>query len=295
MLLARLSVALSYVLAADQQHGRAYELAVRGVARARACGDGEILAHALTRYANSSSARGDLENAESAYAEAEKMPDLPLGLRLRLLSALSSVLRGRGDIVGAARVIAQVRKQHQDLGNRREEGVYAIWLAEEEYESGQTRHAITTARETLPTMHGSGRLLLLADLTGYLAAVDDLPGTFDVAREAILQRTTSNRDLVNSSIAIGHLALALALAGELFCAATLTGYSDAAERFGYPRTFIEEDTHVRITQLFRDRLTPEQLTSLTAEGATLTSETAVALAREAITRARAAHPREVEY
>jgi hypothetical protein len=106
----------------------------------------------------------------------------------------------------------------------------------------------------------------------------DLPG--DV-RDAIGLRGGREPDHVQVAIAIEHLALAVALRGDLVPAATLGAYADAAfERHGYLRDFAETTTHDRLTGLLRDELAPDELARLSAEGATLTPEAAIGLALE---------------
>jgi hypothetical protein len=121
--------------------------------------------------------------------------------------------------------------------------------------------------------------IALANLAGYLVAVDDLPAARDIAREAI--RALAPRDRQSPFIAISaeHLALALALAGDLPRAARLAGYADAALReFGFSREFTERTTHDRLTALLGESLTPADLGRLLAEGAALAPEAAIPLA-----------------
>jgi hypothetical protein len=121
--------------------------------------------------------------------------------------------------------------------------------------------------------------ITLANLAGYLVAIDDLPAARDAAREAI--RAMAPRDPQSSFIAISadHLALALALAGDLPRAARLAGYADAALReLGFAREFTEKTSRDRLTTLLGARLAPADRECLLTEGAALTAEAAVALA-----------------
>ena len=295
VLRARLSITLSEVLANHQQHVRAREFAVRGLALARVCGNERVFAHAISRFVNSTANYGDLRSAASAYAEGQAIPDLPLPLRLRLLGSRSELLTNQGDFAGAVQVIEQVCQQHRALGNQREESVWTINLAEQLYASGRTRDAIVTAREILPALGGSGRLLLLGDLAGYLVDANELHETFALAREAMRERATSTRDTVNLSIVIGHLALALALAGDLPRAAKLGSYSYAAERYGYPRSLLEATTRARLLEILKERLSGDDVESLSALGSALSFDAAIALAFEAASQAAAQDFREIEY
>ena len=98
--------------------------------------------------------------------------------------------------------------------------------------------------------------VLLHDLAGYLAAVDDLPGALAAAREAIEIRAR-DPDRAYIAVAMEHLSLVYALRGELTVAAVLEGYADAAlRRYGFTREFTEATTHDRLTALLREGLAP---------------------------------------
>lgn len=124
-------------------------------------------------------------------------------------------------------------------------------------------------------------MCLLMNLAGYLAAVDELPEACAAAREAI--RDGASRDPGDTfvTLAIEHLALALVLGDDTSRAATLAGYAgNALQREGYTRGFSERTSHDRLTTLLRERLAPDPLARVLAEGAALTPEAAVALALE---------------
>ncbi len=174
-------------------------------------------------------------------------------------------------------------KSGRSLGNARGEQIAALNLAEIEHARGQTQRAIAIVRETLPAARsGADKTLLgnlLHNLAGYLVAVDDFPGAAAAAREAIGIRAAREPDHAQVAIAIEHLALVFALRGELARAASLEGYADAAlQRHGYPREFTETTTHDRLNALLREELAPDELARLSAEGAALTPEAAIALA-----------------
>jgi hypothetical protein len=82
-------------------------------------------------------------------------------------------------------------------------------------------------------------------------------------------------------MAMEHLALSLAVAGDLRRAAHLSGYVDANfQAMGFVRQYTEATTHDRLAALLRRGLPRDELTSLLAQGAALTPETSVALALE---------------
>ena len=188
----------------------------------------------------------------------------------------------RGDLETAARTWEQLRKELGSLGNARGELVGAFNLAEAEHARGQTQRAVVIVRETLPLARAGddkGALsLLLVNLAGYLAAVDDLANAVAAARESIGIHAASEPDHVRIAMAIEHLALAVALRGDLTRAAILEGYADAAfARHGFEREFTETTTHDRLAALLCESLAADELTRLTAEGAALKPEAAIAL------------------
>ena len=133
----------------------------------------------------------------------------------------------------------------------------ALNLAEIEHARGQTQRAIAIAREVLPALRsGADKSMLaslLANLAGYLVAVDDLSGAVAAARESIGIHAAREPDHAYVAIAIEHLALVFALRGDRARAAMLEGYADAAfARHGFEREFTETTTHDRLTALLRE-------------------------------------------
>jgi predicted ATPase len=282
---ARLSMVLVSLLSNSGHKVRALEVATQAVAQARASGDAAVLARALHRYTAAATFLQRFNDAERALAEAEAVPGASARLRIGLLDARALFSMLRGDREMAARMFEQLRKEHRALGNVRGEQVAAQNLAEAEHARGQTQRAIAIVRETLPTARSGADTNLLArllrNLAGYLAAVDDLPSALAAAREAIGIYAAREPDHYHVAIAIEHLALVVALRGDFSRAARLEGYADAAlQRHGFPREFTETTTHNRLTALLRERLAPDDLARLIAEGAALTPEAAIALALE---------------
>ena len=191
----------------------------------------------------------------------------------------------RGDLESAARINEQLRKAHRSLGNAHGESVAAGNLAESEHARGHTPRAITIFEEMLPALRSGrdrgGLATALNNLAGYRVAVDDLPGAVLAAREAIELRAPTEPDEVYVGIGIEHLALVAALRGDFPRAATLEGYANAAlTRQGFEREFTETTTYNRLTALLCERLSSHELARLTAEGAALGPEAAIALALE---------------
>jgi len=280
---ARLSTALSVMLVDSGHMVRAFELATPAVEQARASGDDSSLAWALQAYALAATFLNRFDDAEKALAQAEAIPGTSASLRIWLLHTRALFSTLRGDLETAAHMYEQARKEHRSLGDARSEQIAAQNLAEVEHARGQTKRAIAIVRETLPAVRfgaDKGTLAtLLLNLAGYLAAVDDLPTAIAAAREAIGIHAAREPDHAHVAVAIEHLALVLALRGDLGRAATLEAYADAVlQRLGLPREFTETTTHDRLTALLREGLASDELARLAADGAGLTREAAIALA-----------------
>ena len=119
----------------------------------------------------------------------------------------------------------------------------------------------------------------LANLTGYLVAVDELDEASDAGRRAIGLFAGHAPDHTFLTNSIEHLALVDALPGNCVRAAALEGYAEATfKRLGNNREFTELATYGRLAPLLREGLSRDELLRLTAEGAALSPEGAIALA-----------------
>jgi len=282
-LLSRLWSARATIASDSPLRMRSLEAALAGLKFARASGEPAILAGALNAWARSAAGARRFDEAEEALAEAESIPGPSARMRLLILSgrAYSSVLRG--DLAGAARAYEQLRDHNHALGNPTGERTYIQNLAEVEHTRGNTSRAIALLREILPAVRATTDHSLLAGILGnfaaYLVATGDLPAARDAARGAIRALALGDPQSHGIAIPTEHLALALALAGDLPRAARLAGYADAALlELGIVREFTEKKTHDRLTTLLHERLAPADRERLLAEGAALVPEAAIALA-----------------
>jgi predicted ATPase/class 3 adenylate cyclase len=284
-LLALLSCALSYLVSNCGRTVRAVEVAIVAVTFARQSGDPATLAEALTQCASRAVVAGRHDEAEAALAEAEGIPETLTspGVTLVLLETRALLSLERGDFETAARALEHLRKQQRALGNAGNEFITTLNLAELEHERGQTPRAIAILQETIERARSAASkkflTALLLNLAGYLAAVEDVPGAVAAAREAIGINAAREPDHIYVAIGLEHLALVYALRGDFARAAALEGYADAAfTRNGFERELTEATTHGRLTTLLGEGLEADELARLTAEGAALLPETAIALA-----------------
>jgi len=280
---AGLSVTLSLLVGVFGNKMLALELATRAVELARASGDAPSLASALRQRAATALLLYRLDDAEDALCEAEAIPGSAM-LRTSLLDTRAALSFFRGDIETGLRLFEQVREEHHSLGNFSAEQTTAVNIAEIEHARGQTQRAVTVVRETLAaTPSGPDEYLLLHNLAGYLAAMDDLSGAAAAAGESIRVRAAQVAEDVHVAIAIEHAALVFALRGDLVRAASLEGYADATiHRSGFHREFTETTTYDRLAALLAAGLAIDELARVTAQGAALAPEAAIALALESL-------------
>jgi hypothetical protein len=278
---------LSGLLSAASLKTRALQVSAEAVAYARASSDGAVLAPALVMYARMACLQYKLDEAQAALTEAEGIPAATALARLKSLGAraLLSSFRSDSDMETAARLYEQLRNESRSHGNQEMDHCAALNLAETDHALGRTERAIAIVRETLPALRsGTAKASFanaLQNLAGYLIAVDDLPGAVCAAREAMELNATSDPGCVPIAIEIEHLALVFALRGDLARAAALGAYADAVlAMHGFEREFTERTTRERLDALLREQLAPDELERLTAEGAALAPEAAVALALE---------------
>jgi predicted ATPase/class 3 adenylate cyclase len=284
-LLAGLLSSLAFLAGNSGHVARGFEAATQAVAQARMCDDPAILADALREYAMGAWRLRRIDDAETALVEAEAISADSAVLRLDLLETRGFVSSLRGDLDTAARVLEQLCKEHRSLGNATSARWMTISLAEVEHERGRTQRAIALVRDVLPEARADSNrralLCLLVDLAGYLAAVDELPEACAAAREAISEAAPRDPGDTFVAIAIGHLALALALGGDPSRGARLTGYTNAVlQKRGYEPEFNERTTQGRLGALLREALSSDELVRLTSEGTALAPEAAIALALE---------------
>ena len=282
---AQLAIAIAVVTSNDGLRTTAMEAAAEGVTHARACGDTRILALALIAFARHRATQLQyLDDAEAAIAEVEAMTGLPPEIRMRMLHDRAFVSWQRGDHASAASAYEHLRAEHRALGNTSFENLASLNLAEVEHTRGNTRRGIEILTEILPNARDRDRDVLvttLANLAAYHATVGDVVASRAAACDVVRELAPNEPTATFLSVALEHLSLALALAGDLERAAALHGYADAALRAsGFERQFTEIQTNERVAALLAERLPPDDLARRLAAGATLRPEAAIALALE---------------
>jgi tetratricopeptide (TPR) repeat protein len=275
---------------ARANHVRALEAISTAVGLARNASDDAVLADALVVHANSLVHMRRFEDTASALTEAEALASTDnVWLHLRIVYTRAYLNLVTGNLDAAAEAYERLREVNQELGNATQANGIAISLAEIQHQRGQTATAVALVREVLaalradrdrPTLLGA-----LANLCGYLVALDRLSEARAVALEALRNTSEHDRSGIFVTDAIEHAALTIALGNDLRSSAQLAGYTEAAFRgLGYQREYTEHTTRKRFEALLDEGLPPSERDSLLATGARLSPEDAMSLAIQSLSR-----------
>ncbi|HEY1883202.1 MAG TPA: NB-ARC domain-containing protein [Candidatus Cybelea sp.] len=269
---------------------RAFEAISTALAFARAAGDDATLADALLVYAGSLIHLARFEEAAAAIEEAATLASADdVWPQLRILFTKANVSVAMGDLDASAEAYEQLWGANRRLGNTMQANGIAVSLADIQHQRGKTAAAVTLAYDVLGALRADrDRQALvgaLANLCGYLVALDRLPEARAAALEAFDSSSERERSGIFVTDAVEHAALAVALNHDLESAARLAGYSEAAfQRVGYEHEYTERATRTRLESLLREKLTPTECDSLLSAGAALSTEAAIRLAIESVSR-----------
>ena len=121
------------------------------------------------------------------------------------------------------------------------------------------------------------------NLIGYLVALNRLAEARSTARELLLRHGSDAIHIGLVTFALEHLALVLALEGDLARAVQLAAHADATlSNLGFEREFAEKATRTRLDILLAKRLPSDQRTAFETRGDAMSREEAVALALAAL-------------
>ena len=262
------------------------DVSSEGVRLGRASEDRITLAFALLFQVNALRRAGHIDDAADAAAEAEALiSSEDRWLALFALQNKAALVGMSGDHESAVRLSQEFRDKHRALGNRSFAAISGLNVAEFEHALGKTGRAVVILQETLadiksaPTRFESVYVNGACNLIGYLVALDRLAEARVTARELLLRHGSDAIHIGQNSFALEHLALVLALENDHAHAAQLAAHADAALRnLGSEREFTEKTTRTRLDALLAERLSSDQRESLTARGAAMRNDEAVALA-----------------
>ncbi len=280
-LLARLWIFIASCRRGLFAYDRSFDAADRALSYARASSNTTTLVDALATWGRAAGGADRLAEGKVALSEAEAIGARTERQRLDFLMARASVLMMAGEASAGMQAFSQLRALHQSLGNDR--GVWSATanLAEIEHWRGETQRAITFSREALAL---AGRLRkrnaeihIRQNLTGYLIAVDDLPGARAEGERVLRYCGKNDPSDPHVPVTLEHLALAYARDGEFERAARLEGYVEKRLReIGYGREFTERATQEPLLALLRERFADRERSALFAVGADLSAEEAIA-------------------
>ncbi|MBR0646144.1 ATP-binding protein [Plastoroseomonas hellenica] len=263
--------------------------AERAVALFRAAGDGFGLGRALWHQALQLAAVGDCAAADPLLAEAEALlgalPDSKTLVSLRRVQALVQARRGRPDrarpILDAASAMAE------RLGARRDAALVAGDIAELLFAAGEIDAAIAMAEGALAALGPvKARSAWVQHIHGALASYLLAKGEMAAARKLAGDRLYAARIMGIPQEVLSNLeraGLIAALEGDAAAAGRLLGHSEARQAARRaPRSPASAMVVARLRRTLGDRLPAEALQRLTAEGARLSEEQAIAEAARAM-------------
>ena len=251
----------------------------------RRLGDGLTLGHLLLKMADNLALMGQLAQAESALAEA-----LPLLEKAGLPKALATYWTTVGFLKLMSGKPANAQADYRKAlilcrrsGAERNTMQLSCRLADAAWACGDLDAASCGFRENIEQLRKSA--IPANDLLGlnlaYLAGVLTEQGKIDAALTAAREALSLLQDTGYAWRTTDHFALRAALASKLANAARLTGFTGAAYAAkNSPREPNEARALARLHTLLREKLAPDELTRLLAEGAKLSEEEACRLALE---------------
>jgi predicted ATPase/DNA-binding CsgD family transcriptional regulator len=289
-LLGELGAALTFSLYFTGQDARALEAGVAAIGYARASGDGRILAFALDSYAWALQATRDFAATQSALSEAEALEGVPPFRRLLLADRRATLSIMSGDLDSAALTYARLREQWRLARFGRYEARATTQLSGIEFCRQRYVRAIDLACEAVSLVRDRSMAEYPPYILVYLAQVLALSGAIDAAVGPAIEAVSlwARRDYGHDSAttALELLAYIAGARGDFDRATPLAGYAQASlAGAGYSRSGFELEVYELLTTLLHEHLASGELARLMAEGASLTSEAAIALARTLETNA----------
>jgi predicted ATPase len=287
----RLKAELSITLALIFSHlgaARGRETSLVALGLARAADDPNTLARALNGCAEFLVQAGAFADAAAALNEAE---DLVPAWNYRLrdhITTTKAILKGEtGDFEAAAEAFDELRTARLQFGNVSAAHHATVNLAVAEHLRGQTEKAIALTLEVLPAFRaGRDRYLFLwalGNLSSYLAALDRLREARDVACKFLQELSVEDYSIDVTLTIVEVIALVVTLSGDPRSGAQLAAYAEASlNRSAHLHTDINKLTRTRLETALSERLGATERGALDAVGASLTPESAFALAKTAL-------------
>lgn len=276
---ARLHLALTQVDPFSIQ--RSYEAAQTAAQLYESIGDRGGAARAQGERGIALYRMGQLEKAREVITQALSTSRACGDTRTALyLSRLADIEWSRGDLGAARELHAQALAGVKALGDELRTAAVLGSMAELEFAAGDPEQALHLANEALELAFlgkpSANVAIWHNNSAAYRIAFGDFTGARESAREG-LRLARQVRQEMRVAIALQHLALLAGLAGDARRAAHLLGYVDARyEQGGTKRESTERWGYDRLLITLRDALSDDEIKNLTAEGAQLSENQAVA-------------------
>ncbi len=274
---ARLWRALSKVSSGKRKH----DCAQRALTLYRSVGDEKGRAWALHDLAFSLFQMGQLEEATevnaralAALGECGDKPGVANSLIVR-----AAIQQRWGDVLATRELYAQALAAFKALGDETGAAMVLGNLAELEFADGRVEQALRLAREALEIeargKNATGLAISHLNIVAYRIALGDVDGAREPAHE-VLRRVQQVQDELYIAGALQHIALILALRGEVNDAARLIGYVNTQfKQLGYEREATEKWGYEKLMATLYEQLSEAEIEKLAAEGAAWSEDRAV--------------------
>ena len=259
----------------------AHDAAQRALALSESVGDEKEHARALQSLASCLNQMGRLDEAGDAIARAlaamrtlGDKPGVANGLNTQAI-----IQQICGDVAAARESFAQALAAYKALGDEAGTALVLGNLAELEFGDGQVEQAVRLAGEALEIWsrgkHASDSAVCYSNIAAYRIALGDVDGARESAREG-LRWAQQAQDALYIAWSLQHLALLLALRGEVHDAARLIGYVNVQyKELGMEREATEKWGYEKLMAALHQQLTDAQIETLAAEGAAWSEDQAV--------------------
>lgn len=187
-----------------------------------------------------------------------------------------------GNIETARATAEEARRILQSLGRDRAVLVLTLNLAELEASNGHFENALDLGQQALSqtsaTSFGAERSTLLANLSGYLLALQRKDEAIAFIRESMVA-SRERQEAILFSVSLQRAALIACGQGQDSEAARLIGFVDGTfEAQGSMREPVEQGEYERLTAALRERLGEDQAKALSAAGRSLSQNEVLTLA-----------------
>lgn len=274
---ARLRLALSNLSSGK----RKYDEAESAIALYESAGDARCTARARYQlaFALFQMGRSDEASKANALAVATSRECADNGSIAACLNQQAGIEWVRGDVAAAREIYPQALSAFKKLGNESGVAMVLLNMAELEFATGHPEQALHFVRDALELESRGKNAFFIAlshnNSAVYRIALGDLAGAHESAREGLRVARQAQAEL-ELLVCLQHLALLAVVAGNAQRGAKLLGYVDGHyDRLRQKREPTEQWGYEKLTAALHERLSNDEITKLTSEGATWSEDQAV--------------------